>query len=44
MANGGTVSQRAHPRQKKVEFHPEKSGETGLRILRNYVDYCVEQR
>jgi len=23
---------------------PEKSGETGLRILRNYVDYCVDQR
>jgi len=27
-----------------TQFHPEKSGETGLRILRNYVDYCVEQR
>jgi glutamine amidotransferase len=27
-----------------TQFHPEKSGETGLQILRNYVDYCVEQR
>ena len=27
-----------------TQFHPEKSGETGLRILRNYVDYCLEQR
>ena len=27
-----------------TQFHPEKSGETGLRILRNYVDYCVGQR
>ncbi|MDS0282831.1 imidazole glycerol phosphate synthase subunit HisH [Haloarcula onubensis] len=27
-----------------TQFHPEKSGETGLRILRNYVDYCVERR
>ena len=26
-----------------TQFHPEKSGETGLRILRNYVDYCVER-
>jgi len=26
-----------------TQFHPEKSGETGLRILRNYVDYCVDQ-
>ena len=27
-----------------TQFHPEKSGETGLRILRNYVDYCVDRR
>lgn len=23
-----------------TQFHPEKSGETGLRILKNFVDYC----
>ncbi|GAA0298008.1 imidazole glycerol phosphate synthase subunit HisH [Halarchaeum salinum] len=25
-----------------TQFHPEKSGETGLRILRNYVDLCAK--
>ncbi|WP_255195099.1 imidazole glycerol phosphate synthase subunit HisH [Halorarius litoreus] len=26
-----------------TQFHPEKSGETGLRILKNFVDYCVDR-
>jgi glutamine amidotransferase len=25
-----------------TQFHPENSGETGLRILRNFVDICVD--
>lgn len=26
-----------------TQFHPEKSGETGLRILKNFVEYCDDQ-
>jgi glutamine amidotransferase len=27
-----------------TQFHPEKSGETGLRVLENFVEFCAERR
>jgi glutamine amidotransferase len=26
-----------------TQFHPEKSGETGLRILQNFVEFCADE-
>ena len=25
-----------------TQFHPEKSGETGLKIIRNFIEFCLE--